>query len=60
MTQIEKIIIRLYRNGYLVDAIARATGEEISYVGFVVDSYLGQARPEGLSYRLAPVIGAND
>lgn len=60
MTQIEKTIIRLYRNGYVIDAIARATGEERSYVGFVVESYLGRTGPDALSCGLACVAGAND
>ena len=43
MTQIEKTIIKLYRDGFVAEAIAQATGEDRSYVGFVIESYLGRA-----------------
>ena len=60
MTQIEKIIIRLYRDGYIGETIARAVGEDRSYVEFVLDSYFGRGRSESSTRGPAIAIGAND
>lgn len=57
MTQIEKTIIRLYRDGYVVETIAQAIGEDRSYVGFVLDSYFGQVRAETPTQGQASVSG---
>ena len=57
MTQIEKTIIRLYQNGYLVETIARALREDRSYVEYVLDSYFGWPRPERWGPGLAVEIG---
>jgi hypothetical protein len=43
MTQIEKTIIKLHRDGFVAEAIAQAIGEDRSYVGFVIESYMGRA-----------------
>ena len=45
MTQVEKTIVRLYQNGYLVGTIARALGEDRSYVEYVLNCYVGEPRP---------------
>jgi hypothetical protein len=40
----------------MVDSIARALGEEKSYVGYVLQSYFGYARYEASNGGLAPVV----
>lgn len=59
MTQIEKTIIRLFRDGYLAEAIARAIGEDRSYVEFVLASYFGQAIREELTDGSATAVGGS-
>jgi hypothetical protein len=56
MTYTERSIIRLHQKGYLVDSIARALGEEKSYVGYVLQNYFGYARYEALDGGLTPVV----
>jgi hypothetical protein len=56
MTQLEKTIIRLYREGYATNSIVRATGEDRSYVGYVLDCYFGWTRPEQLNRELVSAI----
>ena len=56
MTYIDRSIIRLHQKGYMVDSIAKALGEEKSYVGYVLQSYFGYAGSEVLNGRLAPVV----
>ena len=56
MTLLEKNIIRLYREGYPATNIARAVGEDRSYVGFVLDCYFGWTRPETVSRDLATAV----
>jgi hypothetical protein len=56
MTQLEKTIIRLYREGYAATTIARAVGEDRTYVGYILDCYFGWTRPEQMNRELASVI----
>ena len=60
MTQIEKTIVRLYQHGYVVATIARALGEDRSYVEYVLDSYFGWPRPERWSHAPAVPVGPGD
>jgi hypothetical protein len=59
MTQIDKTIIRLYRDGYMAEAIARAIGEDRSYVECILVDYLGQAMGEMAIRGSAPAVGGN-
>jgi hypothetical protein len=56
----EKIIIRLYRDGYLGETIAQAIGEDRTYVEFVLDTYFGQVRHGNSTYGPALAIGESD
>ena len=56
MTQLEKTIIRLYREGYATNNIARAVGEDRTYVGYILDCYFGWTRPEQMSRELAAAV----
>lgn len=60
MTQLEKTIIRLYRNGYVAEAIAQATGEDRTYVDYIVDSYFGRTRPEFVRHEVVAAANSSD
>ena len=60
MTQLEKTIIRLYRNGYITAAIARATGEDKTYVDYIVDTYFGRARLDVAGHEAGAAINLGD
>ena len=56
MTQLEKTIIRLYREGYAENNIAHAIGEDRTYVGYVLDCYFGWTRPAQMNHELAAAV----
>lgn len=56
MTYTERSIIRLHQKGYMVDSIAKALGEDKSYVGYVLHSYFGYSASEVMNGGLAPVV----
>ena len=60
MTQLVKTILRLYRSGYVTEAIARATGEDRTYVDYVVDSYFGRTRPAIMNYEAGAAANSSD